>query len=382
MALRLPILVSYASVDPLAPESRRPRPVAGLPAVDARAVAKAWLIELIAGVSLDEAVELPTAELAREGPGLAAAVLAALGDDTALMRLAPGGNLAWLSSRSASFTGSSAAAGAVRAAEALRRATQAAILSEARLDATTTAELADRLAHVCAVVAEAAAAGAAEHAPAPAEREPTEHPPAEPHARRGLEHLFPPSRDDSEPPTADPRPEPIAAPEAEIVELHRGGGADALRERHERRAEQGSHEAAVERRLERHAHDGSPFALLAVEADGLERLLAAQNDDEIDLLLEALERALAAELRPADQLLREAPGRYWVTAPDTGPAVGRLLAERLAEAAMAAAAHRGAPLTVSIGVATCPEDGDDAETLSGRADRAMFQARAAGTPVV
>jgi GGDEF domain-containing protein len=381
MALRLPILVSYASVDPLAPESRRPRPVAGLPAVDARAVAKAWLIELIAGVSLDEAVELPTAELAREGPGLAAAVLAALGDDAALMRLAPGGNLAWLSARSASFTGSSAAAGAVRAAEALRRATQAAILSEARLDATTTAELADRLAHVCAVVAEAAAAGAAELAPAPAEREPAEHAPAEPQARRGLEHLFPPSDDDApEPPSRDPRPEPIAAPEAEIVELHRG--ADALRERHERRAEQGSHEAAVERRLERHAHDGSPFALLAVEADGVERLLAAQNDDEIDLLLEALERALAAELRPADQLLREAPGRYWVTAPDTGPAVGRLLAERLAEAAMSAAAHRGAPLTVSIGVATCPEDGDDAETLSGKADRAMFQARAAGTPVV
>jgi GGDEF domain-containing protein len=101
----------------------------------------------------------------------------------------------------------------------------------------------------------------------------------------------------------------------------------------------------------------------------------------IDELLEAIERALAAELRPADQLLRDEPGLYWVTAPDTGPAVGRLLAERLAEAATAAASHRGAPLTVSIGVATCPDNGEDFETLSERAGHAMFQARAAGSPV-
>jgi len=353
------MLVSYTAVDPLAPEPRRPRPVAGLPAVDSRAVAKAWLIELIAGASLEAAVELPTAELAREGPGLAAAVLAALADDTALMRLAPGGNLAWLSARTASFTGSAGAAGAVRAAEALRRATQSAILTEARLDAVTTAELADRLAHVCALVAEAAAGESPAAEPPPFYRAE-----AEVHDRR------------------DPRPQPISAPDGELVELRRNGAPEGLRSHHDRRAEQGSHEAAVERGLERHAHDGSPFALLAVEADGLQRLLAAQQGAEVDQLLETLERALAAELRPADQLLRDEPGRYWVTAPDTSAGVGRELGERLAAAVTAAVAHRGAPLTVSIGVAACPEDGEDAATLSAKADQAMFQARATGTPVV
>lgn len=341
-------------------------------------MAKAWLVELIAGATLEDAVDIPTGELAREGPGLAAAVLAALSDDIALKRLAPGGNLAWLSARAAALTGTGAAAGAVRAAEALRRATQSAILTEARLDATTTAELADRLAHVCAVVAEAAAQTAAvDGAPTREERAAVDGPTRE--ERPAVAYQ---SRDE---PRRDPRPAPVAPPsdEAEIVTLHRGtdNPADRLRHRDERRAEAGSWETAVDRRLERHAHDGSPFALLAVEADGLERLRAAQADDEVDQLLEALERALAAELRPADQLLRDELGRYWVTAPDTGPAVGRLLAERLAEAARAAAAHRGVPLTVSIGVATCPEDGEDADTLSGKADRAMFAARAAGTPV-
>jgi GGDEF domain-containing protein len=356
-------LVSFRSVDPLAPEPRRPRPVAGLPALDAQQVAKAWLIELIAGVSLDEAVALPTAELAREGPGLAAAVVAALSDDGAMKRIAEGGNLAWLSARAAHLSGSGGPSAAVRAVEALRRATQASILAEVRLDAATTAELADRLAHVCALVAEAAAAAEPEVVTPPAAGE---------EIREQLDRPVV---------AEDPRPEPIVPPEPGLAAVS-DDPADLLRARDERRAEHGSWEVAVERRLERNAHDGSPFALLAIEADGVDRLRAAQEDGEVDTLLESLERALAAELRPADQLLRDEPGRYWVTAPDTGPAVGRLLAERLADAAQSAVAHGGAPITVSIGVATCPEDGRDAESLSAKADRGVFAARAAGTPVV
>lgn len=352
-------------MDSLAPEPRRPRPVAGLPALDARAVAKAWLVELVAGATLEEAAALPAADLAREGPGLCAAVVGALSDDAALRRLAPGGNLAWLSARAAELAGSAGGGGAVRAAEALRRATQAAILAEARLDAATTAELADRLAHVCSLVAEAAAGGARGPVEPARSSTPVSGPTAEP----------PPEPGDHEPPPEPPGPGYV---------LPREGSddpADALRARDRRRAQAGSLDVALQRRLARHAQDASPFALLAIEADGVERLRAAQAAGEVDELLEALERALAAELRPADQLLRAEPGRYWVTAPDTGPTVARLLAERLADGARAAAVHRGAPLTVSIGVATCPEDGDDARELAERADRAVFAARAAGTPV-
>jgi len=348
-----------SGVDAFAPQPRRPRPVAGLPAVDGRSVAKAWLVELVAAAPLDEAARVPTGELAREGPGLAAAVIAALSDDGALMRLAPGGNLAWLSSRAGTLAGAPDAPAVVRALEGLRRSAQAALLAETRLDPLTTAELADRLAHVCAVVAEAAVAALAT-APPPPETEPAQ---ADPPAVR-----------------ADPRPAPVTPPldDADVVTLHRAGEpAETARDR----TETDSWRAVVERGLERHRHDGSPFALLAVETDGVERLLAAQAQDEIDLLLDAVERALGGELRPADQLLRDQPGRYWVTAPDTGPAVGRLLAERLAESASAAATHRGVPLTVSIGVATCPEDGEGVDALADRADRAMFAARAAGTPV-
>jgi GGDEF domain-containing protein len=156
---------------------------------------------------------------------------------------------------------------------------------------------------------------------------------------------------------------------------------EALRARQSRQAEPVSWRQAVEWRLRRHAQDNSPFALLAVEVDGVGRLLAAEEAGEVGQLLAELERGLASELRPADQLLREEQGRYWVTAPDTGPAVARLLAERLAESARSAASHRGIPLRVSIGIASCPEDGTDPDALAEQADRAAFAARAAGTTV-
>ncbi len=368
-------------VDPLAPEPRRPRPVAGLPAVDSRAVAKSWLLELVAAASLDDAAALPLAELAREGPGLAAAVVAALSDDVALRRLQPGGNLDWLSARTAALAGAAGPGGAVRAAEALRRAAQAEIRAAGRIDALTAAELADRLAAVCALIAESAVAPgpppppvAAEPAAGAPEAAATEPPPA------GEKHHPAPAGGRAEAAADGLTADLLRETDGEVVALRRDEG-DARPDGLATDRDEGSWQSAVARRLERHAQDGTPFALLAVEVDGLERLRASQADDEVDVLLEAVERALAGEIRPADQLLRVQPGQYWVTAPDTGRAVARLLGERLAEAVSGVGVHRWVPLGVSVGVAVCPDDGTDADGLSAHADQSLFAARAQGTPV-
>jgi GGDEF domain-containing protein len=70
-----------------------------------------------------------------------------------------------------------------------------------------------------------------------------------------------------------------------------------------------------------------------------------------------------------------------VVAADLGASGARALADRLADAVAAIAPVRGAPLTVSIGVAASPEDGSDVEVLSARADEALYAARAAGVPI-
>lgn len=109
---------------------RAPRPVAGLPALEPSELAKAWLLEIVAGGSLEDAARIDTAAFARDAPAFCAAVLAALGEDAALPRRAPGD------------------------VEALRqvmtRALRAAVLErEVALDAV------DRLAHVCTRLAPA-----------------------------------------------------------------------------------------------------------------------------------------------------------------------------------------------------------------------------------
>jgi hypothetical protein len=135
-----------------APPSRRPRPVAGLPALDGEALARAWLLALVDGSpSLAEAGALPIDVVAADGPGLCAAVLRALGDDVALDALGRAGTplLRALGGQ---------APARLRAAEALRCATWRALRAALGPDEdpALVADAADRLAHACHLLALAA----------------------------------------------------------------------------------------------------------------------------------------------------------------------------------------------------------------------------------
>jgi GGDEF domain-containing protein len=138
--------------------------------------------------------------------------------------------------------------------------------------------------------------------------------------------------------------------------------------------------AAIGRRLERHEADGLPFAVLVVEIDDLDRLLASAAGRDVALALEAAERGLTAELAPADLVVRERLGRWWLTSPDRGGDSARDLGVRVADA-IARAHLGGVPLKASLGLAICPDDGDGLDALAGRADEGMFAARAAGVPI-
>lgn len=76
--------------------------------------------------------------------------------------------------------------------------------------------------------------------------------------------------------------------------------------------------------------------------------------------------------------MRERIGRYWLVISEVDEGAARELAHRIAGAVSASATLHGAPLTVSIGLATCPPDGTTADELVDRADEGVFAARAAG----
>jgi GGDEF domain-containing protein len=315
---------------------RSPRAVADAPVgslADGTVVTKAWLVALIDAAPLREAGGVPAGQLAAEGPALCAAVLEALGSQAALDRLRPGGDRAELAARAAQLAGAPGPAAAVVAIEALRSAAWESLGAH-------DADLAIRLAHVCATVLETALAQPVVAAPvaAPAQPLPT--------------------------PALVPDPEPAG----EVV-IHDARSTGEITE---------PWRAPIERRLERQSQDGRPFSVLAMEVDELDRLLASASGREVVEAIEAAERAICAHLRPADMLVRERLGRYWLTAPETDLPSGRALGQRLADAVSAAAFHHGAPLTVSIGLAVSPDDAIDADMLAAHADEGLFAARAAG----
>ncbi len=314
---------------------RRPRAVPDAPIApftQGIGLAKAWMLELLAGLPLADAGRLPAAVMAQEAPTLCAAVCAAVASDDALDRLGPDGAQALLASRAGAMAGATEPGAITATVDALRRVTWTALMDELRApDARLVADLAERLAHVTAVLTAAA-----------------------------LEARTAPSVDVAD----DPLPG--------VVSLLDARGA---------RDEPAAWRAALERRLERYARDDRPFALLLVELDDLRVLLSAYEADEFATAIQALERAIGATLRAGDVLVREDPGRYWIMLGEADDEASRDLATDIAAGVRGSVALHGTGLTVSVGVASCPGDGTALEPLTERADEGVFLARAAGLPV-
>jgi len=261
------------------------------------------------------------------------------------------------------------------------------------------AELGDRLAHVCAVLAATVLADTVQslatgEGPQPAEPETA--PASEPGARAGATAgLLIDEREDLEPaiPTSAVPRESAPAVSGRHSRLPpypwespRAPAETSIAIRDERREDgPAAWIRSIERQLERFSNDGVPFAALLVEVSELERPGA---DARSALLGRVLERELdryggsgAARERPATSLTRERAGRYWLLAGGAGASAAQRLAESLVQAIRALSASQGQQPEVTVGVALCPDDGRDAATLAACADMGIYTARRAGRSV-
>ena len=180
--------------------------------------------------------------------------------------------------------------------------------------------------------------------------------------------------DDEPEPEPEPGPASARPPEPAVPAdvFPSVSASPAMEDRHEPWA------TAVVRRVERLLVQGTPVAVLAVDIDGAELLLAADLHGEARSALDRVERALREELRPGDAAVRERDGRLWIIGGGTTLEGARALGRRLANAATTAGTVAGAPLQASIGIAVSPDDGTDAASLVAHADEGVFAARAAG----
>ncbi len=126
--------------------------------------------------------------------------------------------------------------------------------------------------------------------------------------------------------------------------------------------------------------DHRPFTLMFMDLDQFKNINDTLGHSVGDALLAEVARRLQGSLRECDTVARLGGDEFAVLLPGADAAGSELVAtkllERLAEPCMVQGHELS--MTMSIGIATYPSDGDDYEILSRNADTAMYRAKHEG----
>jgi diguanylate cyclase (GGDEF)-like protein/PAS domain S-box-containing protein len=126
---------------------------------------------------------------------------------------------------------------------------------------------------------------------------------------------------------------------------------------------------------------GVPLGVLFIDLDDFKLVNDTQGHAAGDDLLKETARRLQSVVRQGDTVARISGDEFAVVLGDLArPDDAALVAQKIIEQLAAPVALRGQEVfvTASIGIATFPADGDNAEALLGAADAAMYRAKQAG----
>jgi two-component system, cell cycle response regulator len=134
--------------------------------------------------------------------------------------------------------------------------------------------------------------------------------------------------------------------------------------------------------VERSQRSGLPLSLLMLDVDHFKQFNDTFGHPAGDEVLRQLARVLNDTRRANDVVARYGGEEFAVILVDTAKFTAAKVAERVRERIAAhdftEAAQRAGNISVSIGVATFPDDGADAEGLVRAADTALYAAKRAG----
>jgi len=132
-------------------------------------------------------------------------------------------------------------------------------------------------------------------------------------------------------------------------------------------------------RARRYKHN---LSLLMIDIDHFKRFNDTYGHQAGDVVLRLLALQMRSGVRTVDSVARYGGEEFVIILPEMTASMALTVAERLRKniAANAIAINKGhkVNVTVSIGVATFPEDADSKDELIAAADRALYAAKAAG----
>lgn len=135
----------------------------------------------------------------------------------------------------------------------------------------------------------------------------------------------------------------------------------------------------VERAVRQYERNQGMFSVLFVDGDNLKLYNERLGYDAGNRMIQYLGRLLREGLRAGDFVGRWLSGdEFLAILPRTDRETALAVGERLRGAVEAASTDWTFPVTVSVGVATCPDDSTDADDLLNRAARANALAKQGG----
>lgn len=133
---------------------------------------------------------------------------------------------------------------------------------------------------------------------------------------------------------------------------------------------------ALEQELSRAQRHGHPLSVLGIDLDNFKLINDNFGHERGDTVLKDVAGVFKQQVRDYDLVIRYAGDEFIIVLPETDAAEAENTADRIARAvaryARTLPSSDLAPLGVSIGVATFPEDANDVKTLLAKADASMY----------
>ncbi len=133
---------------------------------------------------------------------------------------------------------------------------------------------------------------------------------------------------------------------------------------------------------ERSRRYGRPFSLLMLDVDHFKAVNDTYGHLAGDKALRALATLVRGEVRPTDLVARYGGEEFALVLPETSGPGALTLAERLrvrvASQTVAVTAEQSISLTVSIGIASYPDEANSVQKLLSAADQALYAAKSGG----
>ncbi|WP_153117088.1 diguanylate cyclase [Rhodocyclus tenuis] len=164
---------------------------------------------------------------------------------------------------------------------------------------------------------------------------------------------------------------------SDLDALARSSQYDALTETPNRRLMRDRLDSAIVMARRRSAH----LAVIFVDGDRFKEINDTQGHAVGDAVLQRVARQLKLVLRDSDTVSRHGGDEFLALLSEVRQASDAALIAGKMLAGLAVPHPQGDQLcgvSVSMGIAVYPEDGDDAETLIGHADAAMYRAKKQG----